>query len=260
MSTFYLSLADWRLLYRLGRNRLASEDSYREFQVFQGTLLLRFLQSRGIAVRGRRVADIGCGYGGYSLALNAAGSLVVALDLFQDGWPTALAAQMSTIAANALHIPLQANTFDIVVCASLIEHVAEPQQLVAELARIARPGGVVYVSFPPFYSPRGGHQFSPFHYLGERRAIALSQRLRGRKSDWVRNTYPDAPASFNTLWGGWGLYVLTISKFERCLIGSPLLLRERSTRLLPVDFSGLPILREILTWHVQYLLEKPTEH
>ena len=216
-----MGLADWRLLYRLGRNRLASEDSYREFQVFQGALLIRFLQSRGIGVEGRRVADIGCGYGGYSLALSAAGSRVVALDLFRDGWPTALAMQMPTIAADALHMPLPTDTFDIVVCASLIEHVAEPQQLLAELSRIARPGGIVYVSFPPFYSPRGGHQFSPFHYFGERNAVRLTQWL-GRKGDseWVQNTFPTTPTSFRAAWGAWGLYVMTIDRFEKMLRAS----------------------------------------
>jgi SAM-dependent methyltransferase len=259
MSAPYMSLADWRLLYRLGRNRLASEESYRKFQVFQGTLLVRFLHSHGVDVAGCRVVDIGCGYGGFSLALSAAGSYVTALDLFSEDWPVSLGHDAMAVAADALRLPIRSHAFDLAVCASLIEHVARPDRLLAELARVVRPGGIVYISFPPFYSPRGGHQFSPFHYLGERCAIALSRRLRGRTSTWVQRTYPDDPKSFETLWGAWGLHVLTIGKFERFLADSPLMLRERSTRLLPIDFSGLPVLREVLTWHVQYLLEKSAE-
>jgi SAM-dependent methyltransferase len=259
MSAPYMSLADWRLLYRLGRNRLASEESYREFQVFQGTVLVRFLHSHGVDVAGCHVADIGCGYGGFSLALSAAGSRVTAVDLFSEDWPISLAQDVVSVAADALRLPIHSDTFDIAVCASLIEHIACPDRLLAELARVVRPGGIVYISFPPFYSPRGGHQLSPFHYLGERCAIALSRRLRGRTSNWVRSTYPDNPESLDTLWGGWGLHVLTIGKFERLLQGTPLRLRERSTRLLPVDFSGIPVMREVLTWHVQYLLDKPAD-
>ena len=86
-----MSLADWRLLYRLGRNRLASEDSYRDSRCFRGHC---WSGSCVAAIqRGRPpLADIGCGYGGFSLALSAAGSGVTALDQFRDGWPTAFAA------------------------------------------------------------------------------------------------------------------------------------------------------------------------
>jgi SAM-dependent methyltransferase len=248
----------WRL-YRLARRRLSSKASYQEFQSFQGELLIRFLRSRGIEVAGRLVADIGCGYGGYSRSLSASGARVVGVDLFAEGRPVSSEVGSLAVQADALAAPFGTGTFDLVICASLIEHIAQPELLLAELYRQTRPGGIIYVSFPPYYSPRGGHQFSPYHYLGERRAIALSRRLRVRTSNWVQSTYPDDPESFDTLWGAWGLHVLTIGKFERFLAGSPLLLRERSTRLLPVDFSGLPILREVLTWHVQYLLGKPAK-
>jgi SAM-dependent methyltransferase len=260
MTRGYMTLADWRELYRLGRARLHSAHDYQRFQVFQGTLLIRFLASRGVPVAGRRVADIGCGIGGFSLALAASGSHVTALDLFSEGWPVALAAQVPAVAADALRLPLRSDAFDLVVCASLIEHVAQPDRLLGELARVVCPRGAVYLSFPPFYSPRGGHQLSPFHYLGERRAISLARRLnRGHQSEWIEDMFPEEGDSLDSLWGEWGLQVLTIGKFERLLADSPLRLVERSTRLLPVDFSGLPLLREVLTWHVQYLLARPAQ-
>ena len=251
---FYLRLTDYWKLYRLARARLSSEDDYRVFQQFQGQLLLRFLESRGIALAGQRVADVGCGYGGYSLALRDSEAGVVALDRSEDGMPTGVPA----VVADALALPLKSDAFDVVICASLIEHVACPERLLVDLLRITRPGGVVYLSFPPFYSPGGGHQFSPFHYLSERNAVKLACRFgRWRKSAWVQDNYPTSPDSFAGAYGAWGLYPLTIRKVEGLLRETSFRVRERSTRLLPLDLSGVPFLGELFTWHVQYLLEKP---
>lgn len=257
-----MGLADWKRLYRLARNRLSSEEAYRDFQQFQGRLLVRFLRSRGIEVAGRCVADIGCGYGGYSLALQAAGARVVALDLFVPGGSTATGGPkaVSFVMGDAVAVPLRSESFDLIVCTSLIEHIPRPERLLAELYRLVRRGGIAYVSFPPFYSPRGGHQFSPFHYLGERAAVRLARRFgRWQDSELVRQAQVGAPESFGTAWGSWGLYVLTIGKFERLLRDTAFVVRERSTRLSPFDLSGFPVLRELLTWHVQYLLERPAD-
>jgi 2-polyprenyl-3-methyl-5-hydroxy-6-metoxy-1,4-benzoquinol methylase len=47
---------------------------------------------------------------------------------------------------SALALPFEANTFDIVACGELIEHFADPAPLVAELARVCKPGGRVIIS------------------------------------------------------------------------------------------------------------------
>jgi SAM-dependent methyltransferase len=47
---------------------------------------------------------------------------------------------------------LQAETFDVVTLMDVIEHVPEPQDLVAEIYRVLRPGGVLYIVTPNFGS------------------------------------------------------------------------------------------------------------
>jgi len=250
-----VQLGDYVTLYRLAKARLDSPEAYQTFQRFQGQLLVRYLASRGCEVKGRRVLDLGCGFGGYSLALRDGGAQVVCLDLEPehpfDGLPT--------ICANALCTPLASGSFDMVVCASLIEHVPSAADLMAEIYRLVKPGGLVYLSFPPFYTPIGGHQFSPFHLLGERAALAAF-RLRGRYhgTAWIEEHFPGNPQSFTEAWGDWGLYPRTIAGVEKIVCAFPLRLLERSTRWLPVDFSGVPLLGEFLTWHVQFLLRKLT--
>ena len=42
----------------------------------------------------------------------------------------------------------------------------DPMGLIEEMIRVTRPGGLVYLSFTNWYSPWGGHEMSPWHYLG----------------------------------------------------------------------------------------------
>ena len=38
--------------------------------------------------------------------------------------------------------------------------------MTAEMVRVTRPGGTVFLSFTPWCSPCGGHETAPWHYLG----------------------------------------------------------------------------------------------
>jgi SAM-dependent methyltransferase len=249
-----VQLSDFVTFYRLAVRRLDSPQAYQDFQRFQGALLVKFLQSRRVELKGQRILDLACGLGGYSLALQEAGARVVGVDRFPDP----ILKGVGLVCADALTLPLPDEQFDIVICASLIEHVPTPADLIRELHRILRDGGVAYLSFPPFYTPIGGHQFSPFHLFGERLAMRVNWvKALYRGHVWLRAHYPDTPQSLAQAYGNWGLYPLSISKVERLLRASPFQVVERSTRWLPVDFSGLPVVREFLTWHVQFLLHRP---
>jgi len=159
--------------------------------------------------------------------------------------------------ADSIRTPFAANHFEIIICASLIEHVSEPDHLVEEMGRILTPNGIAYISFPPFYSINGGHQFSPFHLLGERFALwALRKRKPLSKAEWWKKKIPTAPSGYHEAFGEWGLYRRTIAQVERLIPNHGLVIMDRSTRWIPMDFSGIPILREILTWHVQFLVKK----
>ena len=120
------------------------------------------------------------------------------------------------------------------------------------------PGGFCYLSFPPFYSPRGGHEFAPYHYLGERLALRLTPAAR-RELHWKDNPYrpTERPRSFADLYAGWGLYRMTLAKARSLIAGSELTLMDMSTRYMPISFIRWPVVSEALTWHAQFLLRKP---
>lgn len=229
-------LREWITLLRLARRRFLSDDDYRRFQAYQGRLVLDYLEKRRVNIQNARVLDLGCGRGGYSHAMTSAGARIVSVDFKRPD--TTLP---TLVIGDALQLPCASNSFPLIFCASLIEHVPDPAQLLAEIKRVLTPDGFAYLSFPPFYTPVGGHQFKPYHLLGERWALRLSRY----RAD-----------SFATCFGDFGLYPLTIRRVRRLLAEAGLEIRHESTRFFPFNVSRIPVLGEFLTWHVQFLLCK----
>jgi SAM-dependent methyltransferase len=250
-----MNVDDYVTLWKLARRRLRSEEDYRELQRFQSTILWKYLQRNGIELKGKDVLDLGSGIGGYSVEMARRGAHVLSVDLVRPSNP--LTEDHDLIVANALAIPLHRESVDFVFCASLIEHVFDPARLLSESERILRRGGHCYLSFPPFYSPVGGHEYSPWHYLGERRALRLSRGPQ-RFPEWVGGLYEvsDEPDSFSHTFGSWGLYRMTIAQAKRLIAGTDYETINLSTRYLPVSAVRWPILGEVLTWHAQFLLKK----
>jgi SAM-dependent methyltransferase len=96
------------------------------------------------------VADIGSGDGAILFALHSHGSLgerTYAIDPSPDRVRAAeLAAPgVAGLVGDARQLPLDDESVDGVICSQVIEHVSESDVLVAEIARILRPGGWWYV-------------------------------------------------------------------------------------------------------------------
>ena len=246
---------DYIELWRASSRRSRSEQDYRHFQNVQAYLLLDYLGRRGIVIRDKRLLDLGSGIAGYSQTMVGAGARVVSLDLVQP--KIAPLAGLAQISASAMAIPLPAQSIDFVFCASLIEDVATPEVVLAEAWRVLKPGAYAYFSFPPYYSPTGGHEYAPYHYLGEKVALRMV-RHRSVLPDWVSSMHhaSEAPASFAELYQGWGLYHMTIARFRRLLRQTRFDLLDVSTRYMPMSFVRWPVIGELLTWHAQFLLKK----
>ncbi|MGB9771515.1 MAG: class I SAM-dependent methyltransferase [Candidatus Kapaibacteriota bacterium] len=61
--------------------------------------------------------------------------------------------------------------FDLILLRDVIEHLEKPEVALLKLKDMLKDGGLLYVTFPPYYSPFGGHQhqvqnfFSKIPYL-----------------------------------------------------------------------------------------------
>jgi len=128
-------------------------------------------------IAGRRLLEIGCGRGGFACWLaqrTPAPAEMVAVDYsataVEKGRAHATAAGISGITWETGDIQAIAHrdaSFDTVFSCETIEHVPEPVKAVAELARVLKPGGRLFLTTPNYLGPLGLYRA----YL----------RLRGRR-------------------------------------------------------------------------------
>ena len=250
-----LKFSDLLTLAKFSAKRLQSEADYRVFQSFQAQLLLGYLSKYGVSLPGMKLLDLGSGIAGYALIFAQQGAQVFCLDLQPPKIESS--GNIVQVRGDALALPFSRNQFDFIFCASLIEHVSDPLRLLNEIETSLKPDGIAYISFPPYYSPNGGHEFSPYHYFGERLALRLVRR-KDIIPAWVAEHYhsPEQSESFADLYQGWGLYRMTIRKFRRLICSTNLELINMSTRYFAVSVIRWPVLGELLTWHAQFLLRK----
>ena len=101
----------------------------------------------------KRVVDIGCGGGILSESMALRGAKVKGIDLATAGLSVArLHAQQS--AANVEYEEISAEalaerepaSYDIVTCLEMLEHVPQPDKIIAACAKLVKPGGDLFFS------------------------------------------------------------------------------------------------------------------
>jgi SAM-dependent methyltransferase len=112
-------------------------------------------------VAGRTVADLCCGVGYGSNLLLAAGAVrVQGIDLDADAISTAKRHYVGPeFAVGSVDKPLDLHDFDVRVCFEGIEHVGDPDQLLANM----RGAAVALVSSPNADASEGGFSGNPHH-------------------------------------------------------------------------------------------------
>ena len=97
---------------------------------------------------GVRVLDVGCGGGFLSNHLSKEGFEVDGLDASAESLVVAgrhdPTQRVCYARGDALALPFPDETFDIVCAMDFLEHVEEPARVVAEAARVLRPGGLFF--------------------------------------------------------------------------------------------------------------------
>ena len=131
---------------------------------------------------GKEVLDAGCGVGYGTAHLATVARRVVGVD--RDADTIAYARQrygsdsVEFVAADLLELPLADDSFDAACSFETIEHVPDPEALVAQLRRVLRPDGVCLVSTPRAEETTRAPD-NPFHAV-ELSAGDLERLLRAR--------------------------------------------------------------------------------
>ena len=186
-------------------SQLASRwwDPHGEFRPLHeiNPLRLDWIDQRA-ALSGKRVLDVGCGGGILAEAMAARGARVTGIDLSEKSLRVAeLHALQSKAQVGYERVSADeyaerhAGQFDVVTCMELLEHVPQPDAMVAACARLVRPGGPVFFSTinrnPKSYLfavigaeyvlrllPRGTHDYQRFIKPSELSRFARAAGLR----------------------------------------------------------------------------------
>jgi len=195
-------------------------------------------------VAGRRVLELGCGGGQWSIALARRGARAVGLDLSirQLAHARRLAGEASQpvpfVNANAERAPFADESFDIVFCDHGAMTFADPYLTVPEVARLLRPGGAFAfnIASPLIWLCWGDGEQPPGpelvrSYFGLRRATWETVEFQLAYGEWIRlfrsngfevldlvelrpparprTTYPDfAPVGWARRWPGENIWRL----------------------------------------------------
>lgn len=106
-----------------------------------------------VGLQGKRVLDVGCGGGILSESMYFKGADVVGIDLGEKALNVAKLHQLESGAKVAYqYISVeqlaaeQPDSFDVVTCMEMLEHVPDPSAIVAACAKLVKPGGSVFFS------------------------------------------------------------------------------------------------------------------
>ena len=194
---------------------------------------------------GRVVIDVGGGPGFFVRELNRMGARSFCVDADSGEMAALGRPENDSIVASATRMPMASGAVDVCFSSNVLEHVRDWSAMLAEMVRVTRPGGIVFVTFTNWLSPYGGHETSPWHYLGGDRAAARYQRKHGKmpKNRFGDSLYPVSVAEALG-WARSAQGVVVVDAVPRYLPGwtRPLL--------------RVPMLREFLTWNLLLVLRR----
>lgn len=253
-----------------GIGKITDHDRYYwqyEYDVV-ARFLLPLLRHWGIQPDGLRMLDVGCGDGGGLAAFHDAGVRCKGYDIEAPRVELALTmngGREMDLRVGSVYVdpPFSGEKFDLVVLHDVFEHLDEKKKVLHTLSGYLSPTGRILITFPPFYSPYGGHQQLmraplarlPYIHLLPYVVNGLFPSLRNENQAFVEEI-----RKLTRLRMGMG-------KFERLAGESGLLIEARKAYLIspnhirfglrPVSsgfLARIPLIREMITSGVVYLL------
>ena len=113
---------------------------------------------------GMKVLEIGCGEGGNLLPLSKLGCNVTGVDIASCRIEEAKRffmeeeAEGRFIAEDIFKLKELGCGYDIIICHDVLEHISDKDQFLFRIAGYLSKGGIIFMSFPAWQMPFGGHQ------------------------------------------------------------------------------------------------------
>lgn len=188
------------LLMRSAEAKYASEKRYPWDHYFGMDL--------GLALAGKNVMDLGCLYGGRSVAWAEKYRLghITGIDVnpayieVANRFARSRAINADFCLAFGEDLPFEAEAFDAILSFDVLEHVQSPRDTLAECRRVLRPGGRLFLVFPSYWQPIEHHLSLVTHapglqylFSGKILVEAYNRIIASRGSDatWYNRTTPE---------------------------------------------------------------------
>ncbi|OGU16321.1 MAG: hypothetical protein A2X61_05255 [Ignavibacteria bacterium GWB2_35_12] len=131
-------------------------------------VIVPYLIKNKVFLKNSTVVEIGCGEGGVLTALVEAGA-ERALGTDIDPGRLNIGKKIAEIASHNIEFethnittdnPLEkwSNSADLVILRDVIEHLDDTKESLLNLKKIMKKTGYLYITFPPYQTPFGGHQ------------------------------------------------------------------------------------------------------
>ena len=191
-------------LQRMILNRYVPASSDAPTGPASSNLLPKLGRAWVATLRGKTVADFGCGHGVECEELAAIAGRVVGVD--SEPKARAIATVRTSHLSNVRITDHLDEPVDAIISIDAFEHFSDPAAILAAMVKALRPGGCVLVSFgPTWYHPLGGHLFSVFPWAH----LLFSEQALMR---WRAQHRTDGARRFGEVEGG--LNRMTIRNFK----------------------------------------------
>lgn len=136
---------------------------FKELSITSKNYFIPYIQHSHMVEAGMNVLEIGCGDGGNLLPFSKMGCNTIGVDIVatrirdaKNFFETAHAKGIF-IAQDIFRYELK-QKFDIIICHDVFEHISDKELFLSNLSKYLKPQGIVFMSFPAWQMPFGGHQ------------------------------------------------------------------------------------------------------
>ncbi|MCA9497362.1 MAG: class I SAM-dependent methyltransferase [Nanoarchaeota archaeon] len=153
--------------------------------------------NKDINFKGKKVLEVGSGWGEVSYEISKYGANVVGLEpnpellniskkliLIGD---SKISGNIKFVKGFGEKLPFKNKEFDVVISTSVIEHVDNVEDTLNEMLRVCKEGGIIYITCPNYLFPMEAHYGIFYPPLVPKFLGKFYLRLRGRPDSFIKH-------------------------------------------------------------------------